>query len=158
MSTRTNIVIKDHHQELWFYRHSDGYPDGTMPTLQQFIGWVRYGKIRRNVEQASGWLILLGAVEYQTLPKGRFPEAGKPSYERDDTAVEEAMEFAPEYWQCGAYEPATGVHGDIEFLYVVDLQDMTITCYDSWSEDGKGENELFVDTAESPWLATIAEA
>jgi hypothetical protein len=24
-------------------------------------------------------------------------------------------------WKCGAYEPTTGIHGDIEYLYVVDL-------------------------------------
>jgi len=65
MSTRAQIKITDSFgQELWFYRHSDGYPDGTLPTLQKFLDWVKAGKIRDNVEQAAGWLILIGAEEY----------------------------------------------------------------------------------------------
>lgn len=69
MSTRANIVIKDRHDKLFFYRHSDGYPEGTLPTLNKFIDWVKSGKIRDNVSQAAGWLIILGALEYNTLPE-----------------------------------------------------------------------------------------
>ena len=34
MSTRANIIIKDSYQEQIFYRHSDGYPDGTLPDFR----------------------------------------------------------------------------------------------------------------------------
>ena len=70
MSTRANIIIKDEHSQLIFYRHSDGYPEGALPTLNKFMDWVKAGKIRDNVDQASGWLILIGAQEYDTVYVG----------------------------------------------------------------------------------------
>ena len=102
MSTRANIIITDSDDELIFYRHSDGYPEGTLPTLQKFIDWVKVGLIRDNVGQAAGWLILIGAEEYRdhcSYP----PQPGIYG------------------WKCGAYEPTCYIHSDIEFLYVVDL-------------------------------------
>ena len=101
MSTRANIIIKDRHSKLWFYRHSDGYPEGTMPTLEKFLQYVKDGKIRNNVGQAAGWLIIIGHDEY-------------------------GSQTPDENWEVGAYEPTTGQHGDIEYLYTIDLQALTI--------------------------------
>ena len=100
MSTRANIVLKDTHgEQLWFYRHSDGYPAGTMPTLKKFIQLVLDGKIRDNASQAGGWLVIIGHEEYK-------------KYRSD--------------WKVGAYEPTTGKHGDIEYLYTISLNDQTV--------------------------------
>ena len=106
MSTRANIIIKDSRITLYFYRHSDGYPEGTMPQLEKFMSWVKEGKIRDNVCQAAGWLILLGNVEY----KSGF----EPSSEGYSG------------WKVGAFEPTDDIHGDIEFLYILDLEKKTI--------------------------------
>lgn len=56
MSTRANVVLRDSEggECLWFYRHSDGYPEGALSSLETFINWVAQGKIRNNVEQAGG--------------------------------------------------------------------------------------------------------
>jgi hypothetical protein len=70
MSTRANIIIKDKYGQLIFYRHSDGYPEGALPTLKKLMSWVKDGKIRDNVDQASGWLILIGAEEYGDVYEG----------------------------------------------------------------------------------------
>jgi hypothetical protein len=105
MSTRANILIKDSHDELWFYRHSDGYPEGTMPTLSEFMRRIVEGEIRNNVSQASGWLIVIGHEEYAEQ-REKYPHIGG--------------------WKVGAYEPTTGEHGDINYLYVVDLDEKTI--------------------------------
>ena len=51
MSTRANIIIKDSYNKLYFYRHSDGYPEGTMPTLTKFLDMVVNKEIRNNVLQ-----------------------------------------------------------------------------------------------------------
>lgn len=102
MSTRANIILKDGIEELIFYKHCDGYPDGTLPLLQKFLDWVKTGKIRDNIVQASGWLILLGA-DTKTVPQDGF-DGGK----------------------CGDIEPTTHIHGDIEYLYVVDLIEKVI--------------------------------
>lgn len=138
MSTRANIVVQDGYTKLWFYRHGDGYPEGAMPLLKKFIGWVRDGKIRDNTSQAAGWLILLGAAEYDEMY-----EQGKMV--KKPTLLEPVREGVGYNWECGAIEPTNGVHGDIEFLYVIDLKSKSITCYDSWDEKGNGLNVVLTD-------------
>ena len=64
MSTRSNIVLKDGHDEMWFYRHSDGYPEGAMPLIAKFVEWVNKGKIRSHPGQSAGCLVALGMREY----------------------------------------------------------------------------------------------
>jgi hypothetical protein len=102
MSTRANIIIKDSFgDELWFYRHSDGYPEVTEKSLNKFVSWVDKGLIRNNTGQAAGWLIQLGHNEYK----------------QGDTPVID--DFSG--WKVGAYEPTQGLHGDVEYVYTIDL-------------------------------------
>ena len=121
MSTRANIIIKDKYNELWFYRHSDGYPEGTLPTLEKFVRWVNEGKIRNNASQAAGWLILIGAEEYNHA-----------YVEGKQVQLSAEKAFSPENkggfstWKCGAYEPTSGQHGDIEYLYTIDLSNTPV--------------------------------
>lgn len=122
MSTRANIVIKDQYDELWFYRHSDGYPEGTMPTLEKFLGWVKEGKIRNNPQQAAGWLIMIGALENN---KRYVWKDGNLT--RIELSADQLLEPLNDNWKVGAYEPSTGQHGDIEYLYTIDLDKKTIT-------------------------------
>lgn len=150
MSTRANIVIKESYSyndakgketnQLFFYRHSDGYPEGTMPTLSLFMKWLKSGKIRTDLQQASGWLILLGAMEYNTIPEFLTE---KPVFEGGKRYGDVETIKEPKDWKCGSYEPTTGIHGDIEFLYVIELDKKTITCYDSWNEEtGEGKHKV----------------
>lgn len=108
MSTRCQVIIKDAYSEVWFYRHSDGYPEGVMPSLEKFLSWVKEDRIRDNAEQASGWLVLIGHQEYEV-----------PS---------EPSKGSSMGWKIGAYEPcAPERHSDIEYLYTVDLAKGTIS-------------------------------
>jgi len=127
MSTRANVIIesKRDNQKLYFYRHSDGYPEGTMPTLTKFIEWLRAGKIRNDVSQSAGWLIILGAMEYNTIPQFNMEEAISPkSYGNPETFKE------PSDWKVGAYEPTSGIHGDVEYKYSIDLDEMDVTIFE----------------------------
>jgi hypothetical protein len=130
MSTRANIIIKDKYNKLIFYRHSDGYPKGTLPTLNLFLDLVKNGTIRDNVEQASGWLIMIGAIEYKTVTPESFEMKGEEDSIAHYTVDLKMRKY--EYsdlmgWKVGAYEPATDIHGDIEYLYTVDLVKKKIT-------------------------------
>lgn len=159
MSTRANIIVTDESgAKLWFYRHSDGYPEGAMPLLQKFMGWVRCGAVRDNIQQASGWLIILGAIEYGMIPAYESEEPGPyRTYGKVETTEK------PGDWKCGAIEPTDwGRHGDIEYLYVLNLTERTIACYGAaWSDDEQRPNDLwpedellFVDTADKAWAPT----
>ena len=103
MSTRANIVVSD---------GEDDYPDGTLPTLKNFIALVQDGIIHDNISQACGWLVLIGARDYGvTLEDDQLP----------------ASQRGPSMgWKVGAYEPTTGLHSDIEYIYVVDLKNKCI--------------------------------
>lgn len=107
MSTRANIVVKDKYDKLYFYRHSDGYPDGAMPVLKTFMKWLKEGRIRNNVGQASGWLIKLGSEEYKV---GNEPGPLSDIYG----------------WKAGSMEPTTCIHDDVEHVYVIDLEKKTL--------------------------------
>jgi hypothetical protein len=101
MSTRCQVVLKQGEKELWFYRHSDGYPEGVLPSLTKFVDWVREGKLRDNIGQNAGWLVVLGHDEY-----------GSPSPDEGEKWRN---------WKVGAYEPCPCLseHGDIDYLYEV---------------------------------------
>lgn len=117
MSTRANIIVKDgYDSSLIFYRHSDGYPKGTLPSLKKFVNSVKNGPLRNNISQACGALILIGACEYDSLPDFKKDKEGDLKFD--------SIEFKG--WKCGAYEPTTGIHGDIEHLYLIDLKRCTI--------------------------------
>lgn len=124
MSTRAQIIVKDERQELWFYRHSDGYPDGALPLLEKFLNYVKDGSIRVNVEQAGGWLILLGADEYNEKYDSK---SGK--FVKKETLVVPNKEDLCAGWKCGSIEPCAcnRQHDDIQYLYTVNLVDKTIT-------------------------------
>ncbi len=120
MSTRAQIVLKDGREKLWFYRHSDGYPETTYKSLLTFSSWLKKGLIRNNISQCSGWLVILGHIEY---------------------AVPNAPAQEPIYgWKVGAYEPDTsGMHGDTEYLYTIDLKTKEIT----WQECGDDFTKVY---------------
>lgn len=107
MSTRCQVVIQDEYDSIMFYRHSDGYPEGVKETLSQFLSMVKGGKLRGNVEQSSGWLVVIGFDEYH------FTSLFESDYG----------------WKVGAYEPSSAIHGDIQYFYVIDLPTKKIRVY-----------------------------
>lgn len=151
MSTRCNIVVKETYNykdtkgkpvsqtsKLFFYRHSDGYPEGAMPILNVFMKWLKSGKIRTDLQQASGWLILLGAMEYNTLPEFNTE---KPHFEGGHAYGDIGTIQDPKDWKCGSIEPTTCIHGDIDYLYVIDLNKKEIACFERWTDEGEGKGE-----------------
>ena len=130
MSTRAQVIVKDKWGEVWFYRHSDGYPEGALPTLKQFLGWVKEGKIRDNCEQSAGWLILIGAMEYGTVYS--YLSKGKPDRPKTiDELFTPGLDNGASDWKVGAYEPSCPrEHGDIAYLYTIDLDNKEITYRD----------------------------
>ena len=103
MSTRSNILLKDDNGQQWFYRHNDGYPEGAMPTIAEFVRHVENGSIRPYVRPAAGWLVALGMQEYGN----QVPQKGSKLAD----------------WKVGTIEPTTGEHGDIEYLYTITLKE-----------------------------------
>jgi hypothetical protein len=113
MSTRANIKVVDDTTTLWFYRHSDGDPETTLPVLTQFMRWMADERIRANAQQSSGWLIALGMQEHGT---GTEPNGD---------------------WKIGTIEPTDGQHSDISYLYTVDTVKQEIRVEATASKRGR---------------------
>ena len=128
MSTRANIIINDNYDKLYFYRHSDGYPKGTVPTLRKFLNLIKQGKIRNNISQASGWLVILGAEEYKHNQITRLENVNSwdDLTEEEQKTWDNKISSYPKNWKVGAYEPTNNLHGDIEYLYTVNIETLEI--------------------------------
>ena len=146
MSTRANIVVTESHtwdnetytDYLYFYRHSDGYPDGALPLLKKALEGLKSNHLRDNISQFAGWLIVLGAIEYANIPECKIEihELGFPKYD-DNLASVKFNEDKFSGWKVGSIEPTTALHGDIEWLYVIDLNKKEI----KYMEVGYGATE-----------------
>lgn len=112
MSTRASIIFTDSHgTKLYFYRHSDGYPETTGEDLKEFCKDYQK-KFRNNATQSAGWLIVRGH------------EAQK---EANKTCAADAKLMEAMYgWKVGDYEPTDQIHGDVEYVYVIDLDAMIL--------------------------------
>jgi len=103
MSTRANIIIRDTSTTLYFYRHSDGYPECTGADLVDFMKGYSTGW-RMDAMQSAGWLIIRGYEEH---------------------GVKELRDKYMQ-WKVGAYEPTEKLHSDVEYIYIIDLDLGTI--------------------------------
>ena len=121
MSTRAKIILKDDRSVLYFYRHSDGYPDGTLPTLNKFLNYIIEGKIQDDAMQSAGWLVLLGAQEYST-----YWDHKSDNPKRKTKTKEEILEPIID-WKCGAFEPCDGKIGGIDYEYTIDVVKKELT-------------------------------
>jgi len=110
MSTRSNIIIKDNSCKVYLYRHSDGYPEGAGVDLKKFLEKHEYDKW-------SGSQLATDLI--------RFHEPTDYGFKVED--------YYP-------YELTNGIHGDIEYLYVINLIDNTLKCYDVTGFDNPEED------------------
>lgn len=112
MSTRAHIAFFDAEPEVeqvtkpsvLIYKHSDGYPEGTLPQLTEFCVAFNEGRGLRDNEYATA-----RCVQFMT----NFDDAEmKKWYEETNTKNDNKFSFL-------GYGVGTGFHGDIEFYYVV---------------------------------------
>ena len=138
MSTRANVIIKDGRSTVYLYRHSDGYPEVTGADLKAFVKDYQSGAMRLDTMQSSGWLIVRGHKEY--LEK---PFTGKPDI---------SDKFSG--WKVGAYECTDQLHGDVEYIYIIDLVACELDAYQTKS--GYWEAPSIVKTKKCADFPTVS--
>lgn len=107
MSTRCNIILREEYgRSIYLYHHHDGYPSGVGSLL---LGWLR-DKSRLGCWDAEHF-----ATE---LVRVGIPYTGR------DWRTGEEQECIDDEYEC-----SVGLHGDIEFLYVIDCSREKLTCY-----------------------------
>jgi len=116
MSTRCNIIIVGNYSKLYIYRHSDGYPSSVIPDLREFIEWVKKetnNTVRfDSASQFAGWLIIWGR------------ELQRSNNVKMEKLFPALKDFGGMDWKVGYYEPTTGLHGDIEYVYKIENGDI----------------------------------
>jgi hypothetical protein len=111
---------------LIFYKHSDGYPEGTLPLLNKLLKWVKDGRIRDNPSQAAGWLIIIGHREYANMV-AQWRKADPSGTYKGHGSILTPGDKEGHGWKVGSIEPTTCFHGDIEYAYKIDLKAKKIT-------------------------------
>lgn len=107
MSTRSQITIEG--QPIYFYKHSDGYPEGVLPTLEPFVAHFFKHRGYDPVYFIARLCMAFGEAERRSneefaanrLARGQAP------FDYDDEC------------SCLGYGLDLEIHGDIEYLYVV---------------------------------------
>lgn len=112
MSTRANVVIKKADDNgavnyAQLYHHHDGYCSGLGNDLSEYMAEI---EVMPDEEKKN---ILKDPV---SLAKWFAADERFDEFEYEGTDV--------------------NLHGDIEYLYVIDLTKETITCYSTWDWDG----------------------
>jgi len=112
MSTRSNTVIKKVNKNgeinyAQLYRHHDGMPTSLGQWLTEYMAEINV------MSEAEKKKVLKNPV---SLAKWLAHDDRNDEYEYEGTNV--------------------NLHGDIEYLYVIDLTEETITCYSTWDWNG----------------------
>jgi len=144
MSTRAQIIIKDSNDcEQWFYRHSDGDPEGVTPSLNKFCEYANGGEIRGNVDQASGWLVIIGHRDMLEREERLLQNYSDEERERMRQGIQNV-----DGWKCGDYQPCgcRTLHPDIEFLYVVELSETWTTWREATTEEWEFRQDACLTT------------
>ena len=111
MSTRCHIRIKEGKTQYMLYHHSDGYPDGVGVDLKKFLAEIEGDWDADDIANQ--------------LVKGGIRHLRYPSV------------YANEKKMCPdmGYEITPCVHGDEEYVYVIDCDAQTLKCYShKWDE------------------------
>lgn len=149
MSTRCNIVVKNHYGEqvskqdecVTIYHHYDGYPTGVGRMLIEFIQEKYLDKKANPYWHFEKFV--------NTILKGvPYHETGK-----EEELIDNGFEWTSE------------IHGDIDYLYVIAErdEDVLLTCYSNvFKKDANGEyyredRLVFSDTIQNLYKITDEE-
>lgn len=127
MSTRCQLRFTDERTDrvAQVYRHSDGYPESIVPLLEHLQELLHATGTQRSGSYAATQFVLIDKLRYI---EGTFRQ--DRIYSDLPDTVEGVLD--PESWEDlnqtpsyllghGAEDPSCGIHGDEEYLYLVEL-------------------------------------
>ena len=132
MSTRCQLRFTEQGSDrvAQVYRHSDGYPESVLAVLEDKQELLHATGTQRDASYAAAQFMLIDKLWYveRTFPRqdevySDLPDsvAGVLDPERWET-----MDVTPSYLLGhGVEDPSCGIHGDEEYLYVVELPERT---------------------------------
>jgi len=120
----TDNPAEDHRQIVQVYRHCDGYPDGVLRDLAQLKRLLDATRTERGPRYAAAQFLLLDTLGTMELYLDGEPDRSIRADEPADISNPANMEHLDQplfLLGHGVENPADGIHGDEEYLYVVEL-------------------------------------
>jgi hypothetical protein len=119
---------KDHRRIVQVYRHCDGYPGSVLPDLRNLKQLLDTTRTERGPGYAAAQLLLLDKLSTMELYFDNDPDRNIHADEPADLLDPTNMDHIDQplfLLGHGVENPADGIHGDEEYLYVVDLSTRT---------------------------------
>jgi hypothetical protein len=121
MSTRAQITIEGQcGPTIYLYKHSDGYPEGVLPTLRPFVKFFFKNRGFDPEYFMARLTMAFGADEAQwkakELAKAKARVAG------GDKIAQSTVDFYEGEKNTIGFGLDCGLHGDIEYLYTVNKE------------------------------------
>lgn len=124
MSTRAHIKVMG--SDVLIYKHNDGYESDVLPTLKEIS--IQFIKERGNdPEYAIAQIMRAFTRKEEEERKEKLKQAKRNN---DEFWVNIYSKNTMTGWGL-----STGLHGDIEFLYEVDLLDKEIRIFQGFGND-----------------------
>jgi len=126
MSTRAQIKIKGN--PIHIYKHSDGYPEGVMPTLEPIVERFAQERGLEDHEYLLANIMRAFARKEERRRKANIEDYKKPA----NAGSKPAQNMIDIYSKPSLTGFGIGLdrHGDIEFLYEIDTENKQIIVND----------------------------
>jgi hypothetical protein len=118
------------------YRHSDGYPEAVLPDLLGLKRLLEMTRTERGPDYAAAQFVFLEKLRAMSFYIGTDPERSitvRAPEAMTDPASFEHLDQPRFLLGHGIENPADGIHGDEEFLYVVELPRIEFGEVSEWS-------------------------
>lgn len=106
------------------YRHSEGYPEGVLPDLAELYQLLESTGTVRGPDYAAAQFVFLGKLRSMGLYLDREPERSIQATKPGDLIDSRNFDHLNQpvfLLGHGIENPADGIHGDEEYLYVVEI-------------------------------------
>jgi hypothetical protein len=130
MSTRSQLRFTDEGTDrvAQVYRHSDGYPESVVPLLKHLQELLHATGTQEEANYVAAQFIIVDRLRYiqRTFrwKKGLYNDLPDTVEEILSPETWEELDRTPSYLLGHAAEdPSCGIHGDEEYIYVVELPD-----------------------------------
>ena len=121
MSTRCQIKFISEGKEVLIYRHSDGYPEGDFGVVNSISKFLKWDSRGDDIEYIPANFIFFEKVNMALHFNENREVRGENPITLNNLLEEDYMQLGYGVCQPNDY------HGDIEFLYTVDIEKRTLT-------------------------------
>lgn len=118
------------------YRHSDGYPESVLPRLRRLKALLDLTRTERGPDYAAAQFVFLEKLRGMSYYIGYDPERSIRALAPEaltDPASFDHLDQPMFLLGHGVENPAEGIHGDEEYLYVIEISRVAFGELSEWT-------------------------